>query len=254
MGVEGYGPAAVGPRGRPLECGNRCKSGARRTRTQGPGPTCRRGSCPRHLPAVRPKGSEPVRRRRCCVPIPTSSGGTPQVSRLSALAAHPRRTVGALAAVLAAVGITVGSGANFTAKAANPANTFTAGTLSIDNSRGNGSNASAIFTAPNLKPGDSANGTVDIQNQGSVPGAFTLSTSTPQDSTPVSLLGQLDVRIEDCGPYTNNNTTMPTCGSASSKVLVTSAKLNAVGSIDLGSFAASEKHRYKFDVTLPAAT
>jgi spore coat-associated protein N len=177
------------------------------------------------------------------------------VSRLSALAAHPRRTVGALAVVLAAVGITVGSGANFTAKAANPANTFTAGTLSIDNSRGNGSNASAIFNASNLKPGDTATGTVDIQNQGSVPGAFTLSTSAAQDSTVVSLLGQLDVRIEDCGPYTNNNTSPPTCGSAASKVLTTTGtKLNGVGSLDLGSLAASEKHRYKFDISLPGTT
>ena len=58
------------------------------------------------------------------------------VSRLSALAAHPRRTIGALAVVLAAVGITVGSGANFTAHSANPANTFTAGTLAIGNSAG----------------------------------------------------------------------------------------------------------------------
>ena len=177
------------------------------------------------------------------------------MSRLSALVAHPRRTVGALAVVLAAVGITVGSGANFTAKAANPANTFTAGTLSIDNSRGNGSAASAILTAPNLKPGDSVNGTVDIQNQGSLPGAFTLSTSAAQDSTVVSLLGQLDVRIEDCGPYTNNNTSPPTCGSAASTVLTaTGTKLNGVGTIDLGSFAAGEKHRYKFDVTLPSST
>ena len=96
------------------------------------------------------------------------------MSRLSALAAHPRRTVGALAVVLAAVGITVGSGANFTAHSANPSNTFTAGTLSIDNSRGNGSSATAILTAPNLKPGDSAPGTVDIQNSGSVAGNFTL--------------------------------------------------------------------------------
>jgi spore coat-associated protein N len=175
------------------------------------------------------------------------------VSRLSALAAHPRRTVGALAVVLAAVGITVGSGANFTAKAANPANTFTAGTLSIDNSRGNGAAASAVFTAPNLKPGDSATGTVDIQNAGSVAGAFTLSTSGASDSTGVSLLGQLDVRIEDCGVY--SGATPPTCGSASSKVLTTAAtKLNGVGSIDLGSFAGGEKHRYKFDVTLPSGT
>jgi spore coat-associated protein N len=175
------------------------------------------------------------------------------VSRLSALAAHPRRTVGALAVVLAAVGITVGSGANFTAKAANPANTFTAGTLSIDNSRGNGAAASAVLTAPNLKPGDSATGTVDIQNAGSVGGAFTLSTSGASDSTGVSLLGQLDVRIEDCGVYSDGNP--PTCGSASSKVLTTTGtKLNGVGSIVLGSFAGGEKHRYKFDVTLPLST
>lgn len=177
------------------------------------------------------------------------------MSRLSALAAHPRRTVGSLAVVLAAVGITVGSGANFTAKAANPANTFTAGTLTIDNSRGNGSSASAILDSSNLKPGDTATGTVDIQNQGSVPGAFTLSTSAAQDSTTVSLLGQLDVRIEDCGAYTNNNTTAPTCGSPSSKVLTTTGtKLNDVGSIALGDFAAGEKHRYKFNVTLPSTT
>ena len=175
------------------------------------------------------------------------------MSRLSALAAHPRRTLGALAVVLAAVGITVGSGANFTAEAANPANTFTAGTLSIDNSRGNGSAATAILSAPNLKPGDTATGTVDIQNTGSLAGAFTLSTSAPQDSTGVSLLGQLEVRIEDCGAYVDG--AAPTCGSATSRVLTTTGtKLNAVGSIDLGSFAGSEKHRYKFDVTLPSST
>jgi spore coat-associated protein N len=177
------------------------------------------------------------------------------VSRLSALAAHPRRTVGALAVVLAAVGITVGSGANFTAKAANPANTFTAGTLSIDNSRGNGSSATAILTAPNLKPGDSAPGTVDIQNTGSVPGNFTLSTGSASDSTGVSLLGQLDVKIEDCGAWTsvNGTPTAPSCGSGR-VVTASNAKLSSVGSIDLGSFTANEKHRYKFDVTLPQST
>jgi hypothetical protein len=177
------------------------------------------------------------------------------VSRLSALAAHPRRTVGALAVVLAAVGITVGSGANFTARAANPANTFTAGTLGIDDSKGNGSSATAILSAPNLKPGDSAPGTVDIQNTGSVAGTFTLSTSSASDSTGVSLLGELDVRIEDCGAYTtvNGTLTAPACGSG--RVLSASnAKLNGVGPIDLGSFAAGEKHRYKFDVTLPQST
>src|SRR5919202_5693093 len=87
--------------------------------------------------------------------FPSLSEAVP-VSRLSALAAHPRRTIAALAVVLAAVGITVGSGANFTASAANPANTFTAGTLTIGSS-----SSSALFNSSNMRPGDTVTGTVD---------------------------------------------------------------------------------------------
>jgi hypothetical protein len=163
------------------------------------------------------------------------------VSRLSALAAHPRRTVAALAVVLAAVGITVGSGANFTASAANPSNVFTAGTLSIGSS-----SSSALFNATNLKPGELVSGTVDIQNTGSLPGAFTLSTSHITDAA--GLLGQLDLKIEDCGLW--NGTTAPAC--AGTNVLY-NAKASAVGTVSLNSFAASAKHRYKFDVTLPSS-
>jgi spore coat-associated protein N len=164
------------------------------------------------------------------------------VSRLSALAAHPRRTVGALAVVLAAVGITVGSGANFTAHAANPANTFTAGTLTIGSSA-----SSALFNAPNMKPGDNVSGTIDIANTGSVPGTFTLSTSNPVDTG--ALLGQLDLKIEDCGLYNGSNA--PNCTGTN---VVYDAKANGVGTVSLGSFAASAKHRYKIDVTLPSST
>ncbi|MEA2322552.1 MAG: spore coat-associated protein [Solirubrobacteraceae bacterium] len=165
------------------------------------------------------------------------------VSRLSALAAHPRRTVGALAVVLAAVGVTVGSGANFTAHSANPANTFTAGTLTIGSGQ-----ASALLSAGNLKPGGTANGTIDIENTGTLSGAFTLSTSNVADSSP-SLLGQLGLKIEDCGAFSGS--TAPTCGSGR---VLHNAKVTPVGSLDLGTFAAGEKHRYRFDVTLPAST
>ena len=164
------------------------------------------------------------------------------MSRLSALAAHPRRTVGALAIVLAAVGITVGSGANFTAHAANPANTFTAGTLTIGSST-----SSALFSAPNMKPGDSVNGTVDIANTGSLPGTFTLSTSNAVDTG--ALLGQLDLKVEDCGLY--SGTTAPSCAGTN---IVYNAKASGVGTVALGSFAANAKHRYKIDVTLPSST
>jgi spore coat-associated protein N len=164
------------------------------------------------------------------------------VSRLSALAAHPRRTIGALAVVLAAVGITVGSGANFTAHAANPSNTFTAGTLTIGSSA-----SSALFNSPNMKPGDNVSGTVDIANTGSVPGTFKLSTSNAVDTG--ALLGQLDLKVEDCGLF--NGATAPTCTGTN---IVYNGKANAVGTPSLGSFSANAKHRYKFDVTLPSST
>ena len=163
------------------------------------------------------------------------------MSRLSALAAHPRRTIGALAVVLAAVGITVGSGANFTAHSANPANTFTAGTLTIGNSA-----SSAILSAGNMKPGDSATGTVDIANTGSIPGTFTLSTSNAVDTA--GLLGQLDLKVEDCGLY--SGTTAPSCSTGTS--VVYNGKANAVGTAARSAPSPrSAKHRYQFSVTMP---
>ena len=164
------------------------------------------------------------------------------MSRLSALAAHPRRTIGALAVVLAAVGITVGSGANFTAHAANPANTFTAGTLTIGSSA-----SSALFNATNLRPGQTVNGTVDIQNTGSLSGAFTLSTSNVVDTN--QLLNQLDLKVEDCGVFTGTDgATAPNCAGTN---FVYNGKANAVGTPSLGNFAGSAKHRYQFSVTMP---
>jgi hypothetical protein len=167
------------------------------------------------------------------------------VSRLSALAAHPRRTVGALAVVLAAVGITVGSGADFTAHSANPTNTFTAGTLSIGNGNGNGSEASAILSATNLKPGGSTSGTVDIANTGSLAGTFTLSTSHVVDTA--SLLRELDLKVEDCGLFTSST---PSCTTGTT--LVYNGKANAIGTPSLGSFASSAKHRYQFTISMPS--
>jgi hypothetical protein len=164
------------------------------------------------------------------------------VSRLSALAAHPRRTVGALAVVLAAVGITVGSGANFTAHSANPANTFTAGSLSINNTK----EAAAIFSASNMKPGDTATGQVDIANSGTIPGTFKLSTSNLADAN--GLLGQLDLKVEDCGVYTTGT---PTCGGTT---FLYNGKANAFNTaVSLGSYAANAKHRFQFTVTMPTS-
>jgi spore coat-associated protein N len=165
------------------------------------------------------------------------------VSRLHALAARPRRSLAALAIVLAAVGVTAGSGANFTARAANPSNTFATGTLSMAATPGG-----AVLSAPGLKPGDARSGTVDIENTGSLSGEFTLSTSNPSDSSP-SLLGQLDLVVSDCGVWSGG--AAPSCAGATQ---VYSGKVDAIGTKALGAFAAGDKHRYRFTVTLPSST
>jgi spore coat-associated protein N len=98
-----------------------------------------------------------------------------------------------------------------------------------------------------MKPGDNVTGTVDIANTGSVPGTFTLSTSSPVDTG--GLLGQLDLKVEDCGLF--NGATAPNCAGTN---IVYGGKAGSFTSASLGSFAANAKHRYKFDVTLPSST
>ena len=130
------------------------------------------------------------------------------MSRLTLLARHPRRTLATLGTVLAAVGVTYASGADFTAQSANPANTFSTGTLTMSNSKDN----AAVLTASGLRPGAAATeGTVDIANTGSLSGAFTLKRETPVDSdTTNPLSGKLNAVIDDCGVFTGS--TAPTCG------------------------------------------
>jgi spore coat-associated protein N len=164
------------------------------------------------------------------------------VSRLSALAAHPRRTISALAVVLAAVGVTVGSGASFTASSANANNVFTAGTLTMGNTP-----SSAFLGAGNMKPGDNATGTVDIKNTGSVAGAFSLSGTVTSQT--LGMASQLKLRVEDCGVF--DGATPPSCGSGD---VVHDGTVAGLSTVALGDFAGSVTHRYKFDVTLPGTT
>jgi spore coat-associated protein N len=157
------------------------------------------------------------------------------------VARHPMRVLGALAALTTAVAVAVGSSASFTASSANPSNTFAAGTLTILNSK----EGLAVLTASNMKPGDSANGTVDVQNTGSLSGAFTLSRSNIVDSdgsNPMS--AKLDLVVKDCGDFSSGT---PTCDAGDP--VKYNGTIAAMGSVALGSFAANEKHRYEFAVT-----
>jgi len=175
------------------------------------------------------------------------------VARIAFLAKQPKRTLGALAVLVAATSIVAGSGANFTASSANPSNTFATGTLSILNSKEN----AAILTASNLKPGDTpVTGTVDISNTGSLSGTFTLSRNAPVDSDSGNpLSAKLNLVVKDCGVWPAPATPEP-CGDGDDVTIYGSPADTVSGmssSVALGTFAAAEKHRYEFSVGLDAS-
>jgi hypothetical protein len=170
------------------------------------------------------------------------------MSRYAFALRHPRRTLAALATVLAAGSLTVASGADFTAESASPLNTFATGTLTISNSKA----GAAVLSATGLRPGGSAApGTVDIANSGSLSGAFTLARSAPQDSDAVNpLSARLRIVIRDCGAFTGP--TAPACGPGVG-ALVYDGTLAAMTARPLGTFAGGEKHRFHFETTLDGA-
>jgi len=176
------------------------------------------------------------------------------MSRLQVLFGNPRLALGALFTLLLAAGAVVGSGADFTASSANPANTFASGTLSMVNSK----QGVAVLQASGMRPGDAASvGTVDIENTGSLAGTFTLTRSTPVDSdagNPMS--GKLGVTVVDCGTFVGS--TAPTCGDVDDVVKYSGGTLAEMGTPGhtvgaLGNFPSGAKHRYRFSVALDAS-
>lgn len=166
------------------------------------------------------------------------------MSRFKILAANPRRALAALATVLVAVGITGASGANFNGQTANPSNTFTAGTLSMTNSKDN----AAILTASNLRPGVAgAPGEVDITNTGSLSAPFTLDKGTVVDSDATYKISpKLNLVVTDCGTDLN-------CGAGTSTNVYTGTIAGMGTGIALGTFPAGVGHRYEFVPTLDSS-
>ncbi len=171
------------------------------------------------------------------------------MSRLAYFRSNPKRTLTALTGVLAASAVAVGSGADFTASSANPGNTFTAGTLTMSNSKAD----AVVLTASNLKPGGAAQtGQVDIGNTGSLGATLSLAKSSLVDrnaanetdaTTPIS--AKLNVKVVDCGLHADG---APTCDATDP--VEYSGPLSSFGTTDLGDYAAGAKHRYEFSVSL----
>ncbi len=168
------------------------------------------------------------------------------MSRLSVLANRPKRMLGALALLLLAVGVAVGSGANFTASSANPSNSFSAGTLAISNTKDDVNGSHAVLTASNMKPGDSKSGVVGIGNSGNITGTFRMDatvgdmSAAPQKDR--DFAHALTVEVDEC----------PTSACTTSSPLDSSGPLDwYIGHGSLGDFTASTVRYFKFTVTFP---
>jgi hypothetical protein len=171
----------------------------------------------------------------------------------NALAARRWRMLAGLSAALVATSVAVGSGADFTSRSSNPSSTFTAGTLAMDNSK----DAAAIFNPSNMKPGGAPQtGTVDIENKGSLAGAFTLTrdqlSNTDTGATnPTAFATKVNLVVTDCGEFAG--ATAPTCGDAGDRE-VYSGTLAAMDALEaLGDYSAGEKHRYQFAADLDSS-
>jgi hypothetical protein len=169
-----------------------------------------------------------------------------------------KRALATLALGLIAVATAVGSGADFSARTANPSNTFSAGSLSMENSK----DGTAILNATDLKPGDAPKtGVVDIKNTGSIDGAFTLSrdqltNSDLNNDNPTPFATKLAVAVVDCGKFTTVNgpngaaPSTPSCGDADDSTLYLGSLANQNSPIALGTYKPGEKHRYQFEGSL----
>ena len=174
---------------------------------------------------------------------------------------RPKRTLGALALGLCAIGVAVGSGADFSARTANPSNTFSAGALSMENSK----NGAAIFSPTGMKPGGAPQtGVVDIKNTGSIAGVFKLSrdqlTNTDgSGNNPVPFAAKVAIGIVDCGKYSIANgpygpeQVTPTCGDADDSTLYLGSLANENSELALGTFLPGEQHRYRFEGSLDSS-
>lgn len=163
-----------------------------------------------------------------------------------------KRALGAIALGLCAIATAVGSGADFSASSHNPDNTFSAGTLTIDNSR----EGQSVMNVSGLQPGGTPRtATVDIRNGGSLPGDFTLnaelvtSNHNPTDGSP-PYNAKLWIQVRDCGPYGPNDIDVPQCGDAGEPIVFRNSLSDLKQPVQVGRFAPGERHRFEFSTWL----
>ena len=148
------------------------------------------------------------------------------------LARNPRRALAALATALMAVAVAAGSGATFTTHKATAANVVASGSLVQDNDK----NGLAIYTGSNLKPGDTATGTVTVTNSGTLAGDFKLieTDSSNGFSDDMMTLRIVETRGADSRVVYNDD-------------------IDDAGTIALGRFKSGETRTYSYVATFNSA-
>jgi hypothetical protein len=161
------------------------------------------------------------------------------MQRVSALwQASPRKLVGALFVLMLAAMMAVASGASFTSTSANVGNVVTAGTLEHSNVTGNADHT--ILNVDNLMPGDDAQGTVTLTNDGDGDGLLTVDKSNLVN-TPAApaFSNKLDLVVQDVTDPAN-------------PVIKYDGKLGAMGQLtNLGTVAPGASKTYQFVVEFP---
>jgi hypothetical protein len=132
-----------------------------------------------------------------------------------------------MAALLLAVAVVVGSGANFTSTQTNLNNSFTAGTLTLVENSGNS------FAVTQMIPGETRWGDFNLENTGDVDGTLTLTLSNLGGT---GLAPALDLEILD------------------GATVVQSASPVADGVYNLGTLAAGVAKTYRVQLVFPNGT
>lgn len=153
--------------------------------------------------------------------------------RLGWMARNSRRLIVAIVALLVAAVVVVFSFSLFSSTSANPGNMASTGIMEI----GNSDEGQAILTAEGLLPGDTATGTVTIENIGDADGDFTLTASNFVDEpADPALSAALSLVIND--------------GTAA----IYDGSLAGLSTIDLGTWAPGDAATFTFTISFDLAS
>ena len=127
------------------------------------------------------------------------------------------------------------SGASFTAHSVNPANVFTAGSLTHSNDQ----EGTLMIAAAGLAPGASAVGTLTLTGTGTVAGAFTLSAAGLTDTPDVPRLSDvLTLTVED----------------VAATAMLYEGPVSAFSAVALGTITPGVARTYRFTLAYPPGT